>query len=195
MKVVQELAEETWRQFLNEHPAANIFHTPEMFAVFAQTKGYHPMLWAVVDDEDTVLALFLPVQVTLIHNLLRRFTGRTIAYGSILCVPGEIGQKALVLLLQTYRQTAGNTGLFTELRNLHDLSEWQSILNDQHFVYEAHLNYLVDLDLSVEQLLQNIGQRTRKRIRKGLRDGEVQVTEVTTPAELDHWYNTLQKNV
>lgn len=193
MRVVHELAEETWRQFLNGHPAANIFHTPEMFKVFAQTKGHQPQFWAVVDEMDTVLALFLPVQVTLIGGIFRRVTTRAIAYGSILCVPEAEGQRALALLLQAYRQDAGNIALFTELRNLHNLTDCQPVLNEHGFVYENHLDYLINLDLPVEQLLQNIGQRTRKRIRKGLRDKDVRITEVTTPAELDHWYTTLEK--
>jgi serine/alanine adding enzyme len=193
MKITRSLQEETWRHFLSEHPAANIFHTPEMFKVFAQTKGYQPTLWAVVDDNQQPLALFLPVQVTLMNGPLRQVTTRAIAYGSILCVPGPIGHKALDLLLSAYKQTAKNDALFTELRNLHDLSNWQTSLNEHGFTYEAHLNYLINLNLPTEQLLQNIGQRTRKRIRKGLRDGVVQLSEVSSPADLDHWYNTLQK--
>lgn len=193
MRVVQELAENLWREFVNRQPQGNIFHTPEMFRVFNQTKGHKSTLWAVVDDDNGPLALLLPVHVTLMNGLLRRLTTRAIAYGSILSAPGPEGQAALALLLQTYKRQAKSSALFTELRHLSDLNQTQPLLNNLGFAYEGHLNYLINLNRPAEEVLQSIGQRTRKKIRKGLRDGFVQISEATTPAELEHWYNILQK--
>lgn len=193
MWVVQELEENVWREFVNKQPQGNIFHTPEMFRVFDQTKGHKSTLWAVVDNDNCPLALLLPVHVTLMNGLLRQLTTRAIAYGSILSVPGTAGQAALALLLQTYKREAKGSALFTELRNLSDLGQTQTLLNDNGFAYEGHLNYLINLNRPAEELLQSIGQRTRKKIRKGLRDGFVQMSEATTLAELEHWYEILQK--
>ncbi len=193
MRVVQELNEALWRDFVDRQPQGNIFHTPEMFRVFNQTKGHKSTLWAVVDGDNCPLALLLPVQVTLLDGLLRQLTTRAIAYGSILSASGPEGQTALALLLQTYKGEAKGSALFTELRNLSDLSQVQSLLNNLGFAYEGHLNYLINLNRSPEEVLQSIGQRTRKKIRKGLRDGFVQISEATTLAELEHWYDILQK--
>ena len=193
MRVVQELNEALWREFVDRQPQGNIFHTPEMFRVFNQTKGHKSTLWAVVDGDNCPLALLLPVQVTLLDGLLRQLTTRAIAYGSILSAPGPEGQTALAMLLQTYKREAKGSALFTELRNLSDLSQVQSLLNNLGFAYEGHLNYLINLNRSPEEVLQSIGQRTRKKIRKGLRDGFVQISEATTLAELEHWYDILQK--
>ncbi len=192
MDVVQNLNENLWQDFVENHPQGNIFHTPEMFRVFNQCKGHRSTLWAVVDKSGYPFALLLPVEVTLVNGLLRQFTTRAIAYGSLLCAPGPEGKKALAMLLQSYKQQAKGA-LFTELRNLSDLSEWQSTLNEYGFVFEGHLNYLINLNRSTEEVLQSIGQRTRKKIRKGLRDGFVHMSEVTSRSELDHWYDILQK--
>lgn len=178
MNVVHALPEETWRAFVEEHPAGNIFHTPEMFQVYARAKGYQPALWAVVDGDGRPLVLLQSVQVTLMGGLLRRFTTRAIAYGSVLSVSGPEGEKALAMLLQTYKREMKGSILFTELRNLSDLSNLQSVLNDSGFTYEAHLDYLIDLKRPPEAILQGIGRRTRKNIRRGLRRGEVVVEEV-----------------
>ncbi len=191
--VVQQLNEKLWKEFVDNHPLGNIFHTPEMFRVFAQTRGHQPTLWAVVDNSDCPLALLLPVHVILMDGLMRQFTTRAIAYGSVLCAPGPPGKEALTLLLRTYKREARNKALFSELRNLSDLSELQGMLAEQGFAYEGHLNYLINLNRSAEDVLQNIGQRTRKKIRKGLRDSLVQMSEVTNLAELNHWYDILQK--
>jgi lipid II:glycine glycyltransferase (peptidoglycan interpeptide bridge formation enzyme) len=193
VQIVQTLSEERWRRFVDEHPAGNIFHTPEMSRVFAQTKGHNPTLWAAVDNQGRPLSLLLPVQVTLMNGLLYRFTTRAVAYGSVLSVASPEGKQALTLLLKTYEQELKGKSLLTELRNLSDLDTLQPVLGENGFAYEDHLNFLIDLNRPAEEVLQGIGKRTRKKIRKGLRDGHVQVGEATSRSELDHWYDILQK--
>ncbi len=193
MRVVQHLDEALWREFVAGNPRGNIFHTPEMFRVFARAVGHKPDLWAVMGAESEVLALMMPVHTTLIDGLFKRFTTRSVVYGSILCLDTHRGQDALRLLLATYSKSIKGRTLFTELRNLHDLRDVQTFLEDSGYVYEDHLNYLINLDRSPEKVLQSIGRRTRKKIRKGLRDGQVKITEVSHRTELAHWYETLQK--
>jgi lipid II:glycine glycyltransferase (peptidoglycan interpeptide bridge formation enzyme) len=96
-------------------------------------------------------------------------------------------------LLRAYGKELKGKTLLTELRNLSDLNSLQPVLGENGFAYEDHLNFLIDLDRPAEEVLQSIGKRTRKKIRKGLRDGHVQVGEATSRSELDHWYDTLQK--
>lgn len=193
IEILRTLPEMTWRRFVDEQPTGNVFHTPEMYSVFAEAGGHKPTMWAAVDDCKGLLSLMFPVQVTLWGGLLNRLTTRSIAYGSVLCVPGPEGKKALGLLLQVYKKEVEGRALFSEFRHLSDLSDLQPVLTEHGFGYEDHLNYLIDLDRFAEEVLQSIGRRTRKKIRKGLRDGLVQVIEVTERSELDEWYATLQK--
>ena len=193
MHVVRQLDERLWRDFVNNNPRANIFHTPEMFQVFAQGKGYRPSLWATVSDDGYPLALLLPVRVTLMDGLLHRLTTRSVAYGSVLCAPDSEGKDALALLLQSYTQEVKGRSLFTELRNLTDLSGLQRVLTDNGFVYEDHLNFLVDLDRSPEAILQSFGRRTRKQIRRELRRGELMVEEVEQREQVALCYQLLER--
>jgi len=179
LTVTQTLPESTWRRFVDEHPQGNVFHTPEMFQVFARTAGHQPTLWAALNPQEEPLALLLPVRVTLFGGPLRRLTSRAVAYGSVLCAPGPQGPAALDELLRAYKQAVRGQVLFTELRNLSDLSDLQKAMIGQEFAYEEHLNYLIDLDRPVEEIMQDIGSRTRKNIRRGLRQGEVVITEET----------------
>jgi lipid II:glycine glycyltransferase (peptidoglycan interpeptide bridge formation enzyme) len=126
-------------------------------------------------------------------GLLRRFTTRAIAYGSVLCAPGPEGKRALAMLLQTYKWEVKNSALFTELRNLSDLSGLQSVLNDNGFAYEDHLNYLVDLDRPPEAVLQSIGRRTRKKIRRALRQDEVAIEEINQREQVALCYELLRR--
>ena len=174
-----------------EHPQANIFHSPEMFQLYAQANGYRPTLWAAVDGDGRPLALLLPVQVTLMGGLARWLTTRAVAYGSVLSVPGAEGDRALDVLLQAYSEGAEGTPLFTELRNLSDLSPVQSILVRHGYLYEDHLNYLIDLDRSPEEVLQSFGRRTRKKIRRALRQGEVVIRTAERREDIAICYDLL----
>jgi CelD/BcsL family acetyltransferase involved in cellulose biosynthesis len=134
----------------------------------------------------------LPVQITLI-DWLSRLTTRAVVYGSVLYAPGSQGQEALELLLRAYTQEVDGTLLFTELRNLSNLDPVQPILVAHGFVYEDHLNYLVGLTHPPESVLQSIGPRTRKHIRRGLRRGRVVVEEVRERERVAPCYNLLQQ--
>jgi len=191
--IVNSLPEDQWRHFVEKHPAGNVFHTPEMFHVFSQTKGFRPELWAATKQR-RILALLLPVQITLMNGLLRRFTTRAVAYGSLLYEAGEEGEEgeeALSQLLQTYRRETDGVPLFTELRNLSNLETIQSILREHGFVYENYLNYLINLKLSTDVLFENFGRRTRKNIRRGLRQGEVVIEEATERDQVNVCYDLL----
>jgi len=194
VRIVHSLSQDQWRDFVDGQPLGNIFHTPEMFQVFAQAQGHRPTLWAAVDDDEHPIALLLIVRVTLIGGPLCWLTSRAIAYGSVLCSPGLEGEQALALLLQAYNRSTRGQILFTELRNLSDLAQFQPILAGRGFAYEEHLNYLIDLDRLPEAVLQSIGRRTRKRIRRVLREGTVRVQEIGQLEQVALCYDLLEKS-
>ena len=193
IQIVRNLHEGVWQRLVDEQQSGNIFHTPSMFQVFSKTKGHRPTLWAAVNGTGLPQALLLPVEITLLPGLLRRFSTRAVVYGSVLHTPGVEGEKALKTLLQAYGRQIESKPLFTELRNLSDLNRVQPILEDRGFLYEDHLNYLVHLDRSPEAILQGMGRRTRKQIRRALRQGKVRVQEIQRREELVPWYELLRQ--
>ncbi len=192
LEIVRSLPKEEWCGFVDEHPAGNIFHTPEMFEVFSRTSGYRPTLWAAVNNRRP-LALLLPVEITLFNGPLRRFTTRAVAYGSVLSAQGAEGAQALSLLLDHYKHQTKNRVLFTELRNLSDLDGSQAILNQHGFVYEDHLNYLIPLKGSPDEVFERFGRRTRKNIRRGLRQGKVCIEVVRERDQMAEFYHLLEQ--
>jgi lipid II:glycine glycyltransferase (peptidoglycan interpeptide bridge formation enzyme) len=189
-QIVNILPTEQWRAFVDGHPKGNIFQTPEMFEVHQQAKGHRPELWAVVEDGQ-ILALFIPVHISLQSGYLRHFTTRSVSFGSVLSIPGRSGDEAVRQLLKGYKKTSGRKSLFTELRNLSPLEGSLAVLREQGFAYEEHLNYLIDLDLPSEAVLHNIGSRTRKNIKKGLNKGIVKIEEVCSESGLREAYRLL----
>jgi lipid II:glycine glycyltransferase (peptidoglycan interpeptide bridge formation enzyme) len=191
---VNSLDENIWRQFVDRHPNGNIFHTPEMFQVFNNTKGHQPKLHATLDDNGQVQALLLPVHVTLSNGLLHSLTTRSIAYGGVLCSKDQVGEKALITLLNSYSETINRDAIFTDMRNLSDTSTIQPVLTQCGYMFEDHLDYLISLDGSTEEVLQRIGARTRKHIRKTLRKGKIIVEEMHDSNLLPVWYELVQKS-
>jgi hypothetical protein len=163
-----------------------------MFQVFDRAECFQPTVWAAVSSDGHIEALFTPVQVTL-NNLIRRFTTRAISYGSVLGSLSNEGHQALSLLLNTYVHENKGKCLFTELRNVSDMEAEQPVLREKGFVYEDHLNYLIDLNRSSEEIFLNIGARTRKNIRHALNKGEVSIREVTEPDQVGICYDLLSQ--
>ncbi len=194
VKIVTTLDESVWRQYVQQHPHGNVFHTPEMLEALGRVKGYRPYLRAVVNEQGRVLAMLPFVTVTLIDGVLRRLTTRAVAYGGVLCESDAAGQAALDVLLRACVQTISSQALFTELRNLSDVSAAQPTLARCGFVYEDHLNYLIDLSCPLEQIMSNMGARTRKHIRQGLRKGKVIVEQATDPSLVQVCYDLIQKS-
>ena len=102
MQIVQSVEESRWRSFVEAHPDSSVFHTPEMFEVFFRTKGFTPRLWAAVDEAGDLLALLLPVEITMREGTLKHFTTRATVFGSILFETSPTGEEAAHTLLQEY---------------------------------------------------------------------------------------------
>jgi len=192
MEVVNQLDENRWRAFVDQHPQGNIFHTPEMFAVYTRTRGYHPSLWAAVEGNE-ILALHLPVQITLMEGLLARLTSRAVDFGSVLVEDSPRGYKALDLLLGEYDRRVRKSLLFTELRNYTDLTALQSIFSQHGYNFQEYQNYLIDLQRDPAEILQSFAYETRRRIREFDRNGKVVVREITSSDQLQPFYQLLEK--
>jgi len=189
LAVVNDLPEEEWHRFVTGHPAGNVFHTPEMFQVFRRAEGHRPELWAATQN-GCVLALLLPVQIALKGGLFHFLTTRSVVYGSVLCAPGAEGQEALDKLLRTYRHEVKGGPLFTELRNLSDVSAIQPVLQGNGFGHEGHLNFLIDLARPTEEIWSSVDGNVRTNVRKARREGVV-VEQVTSLDQVPAAYAVL----
>lgn len=194
MNVVRDLDTDVWRQFVDEQPAGNIFHTPEMFQVFANTQNHEPELWAITNDAEQILALLLPVKITLMDGLLHHLTSRSVVYGGLLYTSDTrySQEEILGLLLQSYNDTIQKS-LFTELRHQTDSQAIQTILQDLNYQFEEYDNFLINLDLPAEDVFKNISKSARKKIRQAERSKPFVIEELRDRSKLPIWYALIQK--
>lgn len=187
------LSEDEWRNWVFNNPAGNIFHTPDMFRVFQRTKGYQPEVWVARGENQQILVIFLPVTISIHGGIFRPLTTHTIAYGSILCDLGDQAKEALKALLQHFQAVHKLRSIYTELRNISDMSDYQAVMNQSGFIYEEHLNYKIDLTGSPDLVFSRIGKRTQKHIKRALTRGELAVEEVTDLSGINECYQLLCK--
>jgi serine/alanine adding enzyme len=191
IRVLRKLDHAPWRRFVDEESGGNVFHTPEMFEAFARAEGYSPTLWTAVEPDGRPLALFLPVEISLVPGPLQYLTTRAVAYGSVLCRQDERGRRALGVLLQRYGDSVGRAVLFTELRNMSDCGAAQGVLASHGFTFHDHLNFLIDLTGPAKAIWAQIRPNARRNIRKAERLN-VRVREADDIADIDAAYGVLR---
>jgi serine/alanine adding enzyme len=186
LRVTRQLDEPAWRDFVATQPGTNVFHTPEMTEVFARAAGHRVSTWGTIGPSGALLALFLPVEVTVgghmprpARDVSRAFAARAIAYGGAACAGDEVGRRALAELFRAYRRRVGPI-LFTDVRHVCETPGTRAALQEAGFVHERHLNYLIRLDRSEADLWGALSRSARQRIRSGARKG-VEVEVVAGP--------------
>jgi hypothetical protein len=194
MEIVNNLDIDIWKKYVDNHPQGNIFHTPEIFEVFKNAKDFHPEIWAVIDNQRCLKALFLPVRISYLGSVLPDFTTRAVSYGSFLLDQSKDGLKALSILLKEYLNSKRNSIVFTEIRNLYDFGHLKEIIAREGFIFENYLTYLIDLNMSREKLFNKIGKRTRKHIRRAIRQKDISINEVKDRSMVSEVYDLLKKH-
>lgn len=191
--ITENLPEEKWRCFVDNHPNGNIFHTPEMFAVFSHAKGHSPRFWAATNDEN-ILAIFVPVEISFTKGIFRPFTSRSVVYGGVLTNPELQTGDALNLLIKRYQKQIGHSILFTEVRNLTDDYGIQSILQNTGFEFEAHNDYIVNLAIPVTEVWNNIHKTARRNLKRAISTNRMTIREIVDRQMLPQWYRLIQKS-
>jgi len=192
VEITDSLDVKQWSEFVYGHPYGNIFQTPEMAEVYKRTKNYEPISLAVVDDEEgEILALVQAVVIREMGGFLGSFSARSIIEGGPLLVKGERGMAALKVLMEHYDKIAKKCALYTEIRNLNDMSQFKLLLEKIGYNFEDHLNFLVDLTKPKEELWSNLSKSRRRFIRKAKEKG-VTVEEIKDHNLIPSFYDLLQ---
>lgn len=178
-----------WSEFVKNHPQGNIFQTPEMFEVFSETKNYTPIFLAVVDDDNTVQGSLVSVIQTEFSNILSKFTARAIIWGGPLIK--DSNPEVLTRLLVAYDKKVQNRVIYSQFRNFWKPTWERVVFESLGFKYEDHLNILVDLRKSHEQLWKEVKPARRKAINKAKRSG-VTFRELQNRQELAEGYSIVE---
>lgn len=167
-KIIHELDKNKWSLFVVNHPNGNIFQTPEMFEVYQKTENYESIFLAVIDDNDEISAVMLAVIQKEYGGMLGNLTARSIIFGGPL-IKGD-NQAVLELILKKYSNIVKKKAIYSQFRNFWDWHESKNVFLKNRFEYEEHLNILVNLDKSEDELWKDVKKSRKEGIRKAIRN-------------------------
>ena len=192
MNLITTLPEEDWSDFVLKNPFGTVFQTPQMNKVFLRTKGYQPISLAVVGDKDKILALMSAVVMKEKSKLLQSFSSRSIIFGGPVFEDTKAGQEAVMFLLEEYNKIAGEQALYSEIRNIYDMSQLDKLFNQCDYNFEDHFNYLIDIKRSEDDVFRDIHRSMRKNITKAQKNG-ILIKEVIDKNLISIFYDFLKE--
>lgn len=180
-----------WDEFIYNHPRGNIFHSSYIVEVYRKTKNYEPVTLAAIDtSSNEVLALISAVIVKESSGFLGSFTSRAIMQGGPLYVDNEAGKEAVNILLDTFDKIVGKKVIYTQVRNMWKQDDISSTFEEAGYTYKEHLNYLIDLNRSVDDVWSDIHKSRRKGINRAKKNG-VEITKVTDIKCIEELYEII----
>ena len=181
-----------WSEFVYNHPHGNIFQTPEMAEVYKRTKNYEPITLAAIDEGTNEMVGVLLAVVIKEKSVLGSFSARSVIHGGPLFINDKKGREAAKRLLEYYNKISPKKPLYTLVRNMYDTSEVSSIFNSVGYKYEDHLNYLIDLNLSISELWSRLYKSRRNGINRAKRRGVI-IDEVVDEDAIPVMYELLKE--
>ncbi len=184
-----EIDREIWERFVHDHPLGTIFQTPMMFEAFQESLNHRPFIFAAMRGK-RIIALLSGVVMRQYSGLFGVMTARAIVWGGPLVEGNDVG--IVQQLLQHYNAAMKKGAVYSQFRNL-AVMEWASPeLESQGFRHEDHLNIILDLGVSEEELWRGIHGKRKNEIRRAQREGTTFVVRDDDEA-LEQAYDILKE--
>jgi len=171
--------EADWEAFILEHPDGNIFQSPDIVRFYEATEEYQPVTFFSIDESGKVAGVLVAHIISEGKWLRRKLSSRAIVTGGPLVKQGE--ELCAVALISELKRKVSAEVTYCQVRNLNPTDNLYEVFLQCGFVYEEHLNILVDLTKSVEILKSELHPTRRKQINRAIRRG----VEIMTPEKPD----------
>jgi len=180
-----QISREKWWEFTDNTENCNIFSTPYMYDVWNSTPGYKPFAFFAMDDNEEINGILTGYLETVSKGILSKISTRAVLMQS----PVAIDDEALSSLLKHYLTFMKRKAVYTEIRNNFDTSFQKDIYESFGFHYEEHLNIIIDVTPSEDELFGKMHSSRKRNIRKAIKNG-ILVKEIDH-TEFDKVYNIL----
>lgn len=184
IKNIKEIDVAQWQEYVNQHELSTVFHTPYMYALYEQCEKLSSFAFVAFNAEGSIKALIIGYYQDLLNIPLIKSFKRAVMMQSPIYDEIE-ALKELLLYYKTNQKDA----IHTEIRNHYLNNEIKSIMNDLGFVFEDHLNILVNLNQPEDDIWKQIHSKRRNEILKAQKLS-IQVKMIKED-ELEFAYNIL----
>jgi serine/alanine adding enzyme len=156
-----------WDDFVKNHPKGNYFQTYNFVKINEGVGKYNPFAVAIY-GEDSLAGIVAGIIQKEDYSILSFMTARAIIIGGPLILNDN--KEILNELLEYLNRYLKSKSIYTEFRNLKDLSKLKDVFKVQGFLYEEHLNFLVACS-DMETLKKKMSKSKIRQIKKSLKNG------------------------
>jgi serine/alanine adding enzyme len=191
IKDYREIERNCWNEFVAGHTHGNIFHTPEMFDLYNSDEKNEPVFLSALTPEKKICGLMIAYIIREYKGVAGELTSRAIIWGGPLVVDQD--PEVTASLLKEFNKICRKKAIYSQFRNLWDVSSLRSIFNQKGYNYEEHLNFIFDLNKGEEFLWSRIHPTRRKQINRGIkREVKTAVVGSLIMADLESCYKILK---
>jgi serine/alanine adding enzyme len=156
-------------RFVVAHPQNTYFQSRLFFEACRNSPGLVPCFWTACDEEGQLLGVMLAFRQVQYRLFPFSFlSSRLIVWGGPLIVNDN--PDVLKKIFVSYESSRPRV-IYTQIRNLTEQSLYRDIMAGLGFEYEDHLDIIVDLRKTEEQLWQEVHSKRRNEIRRAMAGG------------------------
>ena len=179
-----------WDKFVDTHPLGTIFQTSHYSRLFANQKSFKPVAVLLADEAQNITGVLSGIIQYQLPGTMKKLTSRCIVIGGPLVQNNN--PSLLKTILEAFDNFISKKVIYTQFRNLFDISFGTSAFTELKYEYEDHLNILVDLTLPEEELWKDIHKQKRYEIGRAGREG-LTFKPITTSADLEVSFELLKR--
>jgi serine/alanine adding enzyme len=183
-------SDEDWDSFVLQHPHGSVFQTSSFYRICDRTNQYQPVRIALQNSRGDLSAVLQGVTIREFGGPLRVFSSRSIVQGGPL-VQEPRDPTLAARILKEYDDQIRKEVLFTEIRHIFDTAPL--IKEVPSYRYNEHLNLILDLNGTREDLWNRLNRNRRRNIRQNEKVG-VTVEEIEEKCLVTTLYSIIQEN-
>lgn len=181
---------EKWDKFVYLHKYGNIFQTSGYYNAMKKSSECEPLIIILEDSNGCIVALMQTIIFRDTRKYISNMTARAITEGGPLLISKD--NKILKLLFKAYLKILPSDVIYSQIRNSFSTDEIKDLYFEIGFIYDDHLNILINIKQTEEKLWEQIHSKRRNEIRKALKEG-VEFRELDFFDTIDDSYRILNE--
>lgn len=179
-----------WENFVERHPNANIFQTPYIYHIYKKTPNHDPIAIIMQNNSNELIGVLLADVQYFMNGFFKILSSRSVVWGGPLVKNNDSNLMNEILI--KYEEIIKNKVIFNEIRNIFEIKDKKEIYKSRGYIYEDHLNIIVNLKKSIENLWEDVHTKRRNEIRRALKEGTT-FSEIKNHNQLLECYKILEE--
>ena len=157
-----------WSEFILNHENGNVFQTPEYFDLCNSIPEYSGVV-LFCNKGDEIFGALVSVIQREFSGILGKVTARSVILGGPLVKDND--PEIASLLITEYNKGVRSKALFSQFRNLRDMSSFGDSFSTNGYGYEDHLDIHINLSKGEDLLWKEMYSIRRWEVKRSMKHG------------------------